>query len=280
MIESAINSCHDNGWQGHLQLEFDLTKSRTILSRNRHSGPLMVQRPLYPEGDLCHTYILHPPAGIVGGDLLETEIHLRPGARALVTTPGATKFYRSKGKTAHQQQHLYVSGGASLEWFPQDTILFPGAKADIRTTIDLAPSAQFSGWEIICLGLPTNMETFNSGQVQAGLSLTRQNIPLFRDLLRVKSRKDLFRSTGLRGFSVSATFLATNCTAEMLSALRAFTGTEEKSLFGVTLIDDLLVARYLGHSTFACQALFVQIWQVLRPLILGRKACPPRIWAT
>jgi urease accessory protein len=178
------------------------------------------------------------------------------------------------------EQRLNVADGASLEWFPQDTILFPGAKAETRITIDLAPTAQFIGWEILCLGLPTNKQLFSSGSLHASLSLSRQQTPLFKDILRISSDRDLHRSSGLQGFQVSATFLATGCSKAMLPPLHSLESSEEKSLYGVTLLDDLLVARYLGYSTFAAQELFVQIWKLLRPHLIGKEACLPRIWAT
>jgi len=268
------------GWTACLELEYELRQERTVLTRNRHSGPLVVQRPLYPEEDVCHTCILHPPGGVVGGDYLEIDILAKQNSRTLLTTPGATKFYRSKEKKAVQEQRIKVDDAAVLEWFPQDNILFPGADAEISTRVDLAPEAIFMGWEILCLGLPVNRKRFTSGRVQTIFSIHRSGIPLFVDRLRIEKEKDLDRAAGLRGFPVVATFIATHALDNMLQPLRSLASREEKALYGVTLLDDLLVVRYLGFSTFAAQALFTEIWRVLRPEITGREACAPRIWAT
>ena len=271
---------HGTGWTGRLGLEYTQKKGRTILTGNSHSGPLMVQKPLYPEDDVCHTCILHPPGGVVGGDRLEIDVKVDRGASALITTPGATKFYRSSGKTAVQDQHLTVAAQGVLEWFPQENILFPGAKACIRTRIELAPTARFIGWEILCLGLPTNNELFSTGRADTTLALNRGTRPVFYDRLRVQNEEDLTGAAGLRGFPVSATFVATTDNKEAVESLRSLGCREEKALFGVTLMDGLLVGRYLGFSTFAARALFIAIWQQLRPHIGKRAACPPRIWAT
>jgi len=269
-----------DGWTARLELEYTAKKDRTVLTRNRHHGPLVVQRPLYPEGEVCHTCILHPPGGVVGGDRLEVDVLVREQSSALITTPGATKFYRSPDRGAVQEQHLAVEDGALLEWFPQDTILFPGSEATISTRIDLAPKAQFMGWEILCLGLPVNGQRFTKGRLLTTLSLNRSGTPLFLDRLRVENAKDLDRKAGLHGFPVVATFIATGGNAEMLDLLRSLAPSEDKELYGATLMDDLLVARYLGHSTFAAHGLFATIWTLLRPEMSGRVATPPRICAT
>ncbi len=282
-----------DGWSGRLRLEYGMKNSRTILRRNSHQGPLMVQRPLYPEGNVCHTCILHPPGGVVGGDRLEIDVLADQGASALLTTPGATKFYRSDRKTAVQRQHLRGDADSVIEWFPQENILFPGAEATITTRVDLNPTARFMGWEILCLGLPTNDLTFNSGRVDALFGIYREdnnmvnneltkNIqkPIFLDRLRITGAGVLSAGSGLRGFPVSGTFVATNCGDKEISALRKLVCREEQAIFGVTLADGLLIARYLGRSTFACRELFITVWQLLRPAIAGRTACAPRIWAT
>jgi urease accessory protein len=270
------------GWTGHLQLEFERIQEKTVLSRNLHKGPLVVQRPLYPEGKkVCHTYILHPPAGIVGGDRLVIDATVKKDASVLLTTPGATKFYRSGGRLAKQKQHLKVATGATLEWFPQDTIIFPGADAVCETRIDLSAGATFMGWEILCLGLPVNKKHFTKGQLHTRLSLYRENTILFLDQLRVNNEQDLNRPTGLRGFPVTATFISTNGNSDMLKSIRKLDPEEQDAMFGVTLLhNELLIIRYLGSSTFAAHALFAKIWATIRPQIIHKNACAPRIWAT
>jgi len=280
MMTTGIDISRAKGWKASLQLEYSHRPDRTVLSRNLHSGPLVVQRPLYPEGDVCHTCILHPPSGVVGGDLLEINILVKENTATLITTPGATKFYRSAGKKALQEQHIRVDDGAILEWFPQDSILFPGADAEINTKVELAATAQFIGWEILSLGMPVNGQIFNPGRLLTNFSIHRQNKPLFIDRLRVNSENDLNRSSGLRGFPVVATFVATGCTSRMLESLRKLVPHESDALYGVTLMNELLVARYLGYSTFAAHGLFTEIWKTLRPEIIEKDACPPRIWQT
>jgi hypothetical protein len=143
------------GWQAKLDLAFEPRFGRTAITRQSHLGPLRIQRPFYPERNgTCHVYVLHPPGGVVGGDLLEVTLEGAPGSRALITTPGATKLYRSLGPQAQIRQNIKLSGDACLDWFPQETIAFEGAHASIQTRVQLDREASYAGWEIVCLGRP------------------------------------------------------------------------------------------------------------------------------
>src|SRR5258707_598215 len=116
------------GWQADLDLSFARRGERTVLTRNQHWGPLQVQKALYPEGkDTCHIAILHPPGGVAAGDGLNIRASLKQQARALLTTPGATKWYRSEGSCASQQVHFSLGEDAVLEWLPRESIIFDGA---------------------------------------------------------------------------------------------------------------------------------------------------------
>ena len=156
------------GWLASIRLGFSAPGEKTLLKERRHQGPLKVQRPFYPEGPACHVYLLHPPGGVVGGDRLNIDVDVQSGAHALITTPGASKFYRSAGPLALQQQTLQVHGGI-LEWLPQENILFPGANIKLESRIQLDASARFIGWEVHCLGRPVIDETVRpgTGQFQA-----------------------------------------------------------------------------------------------------------------
>jgi len=268
------------GWRAGLRLGYTAREDGvTILAENSHSGPLRVQQPLYPEGEVCHTCILHPPGGVVGGDHLEVQLAVESAAHALVTTPGATKFYRSGGRGAAQRQILEVRGGI-LEWFPQDNIVFPGAEAEIATEVRLAGGAAFLGWEVLCLGLPSRAEQFSHGRLTSRLALYRDDRPLFLERLEVAGPDDLVGPAGLRGLPVTATMLATGVREAHLEGLAERLQVRERTLAAMTLMDDLLVVRYLGSSTFEAREIFQDLWTGLRPRLLGRSACPPRIWST
>jgi urease accessory protein len=280
MAAMFLSQNHCRNWFARLELEFAARNKTTILFKNRHTGPLRLQRPFYPEDDVCHAYILHPPGGVVGGDHLELSTIVESKAAALLTTPGAAKFYRSVGDQAIQKNYFKVENGGCLEWLPQETIFFPAANAQTITKIDLAEKADFAGWEILCFGLPACGQPFHFGSSKTRLEIRRNGSLLLLDQLRVMGETELKRPSGLRGYSVSATFIAANGQKEMLAPLRKIAEKISDGLAGITLIEDLIVARYLGDSSLTAKNLFQKLWTWLRPQLTGRKACPPRIWAT
>jgi urease accessory protein len=267
------------GWQAELTLGFSRRGDKTVLSSRRQRGPLAVQRPFYPEGEVCHAYVLHPPGGVVGGDALHLHFTVEPAAHALLTTPGATKFYRSAGLQAQQHQHFHVTDGC-LEWLPQENIFFPGAKITLRSAIHLDATAQFIGWEIHSLGRPVIGEPFTQGSALFKTALYRDGKPLLLDRLLIDHEQALHTAAGLRGQPVMATLLATPASVATLEAVRPYCQEMASGSAGVTLLNGVLVVRYLGNSTAQAQRLFRHIWQHIRPLVTGRPAVPPRIWNT
>ncbi len=278
-MRTAAVKPETSGWRAELRLAYAVAGETTILADNRHRGPLRVQRPLYPEDGVCHTCILHPPGGVVGGDSLHLELAVHPGAHALLTTPGATKFYRSGGRPASQRQILTVRDG-TLEWLPQETIAFPGAEAELVTEVRLEGGAKYIGWEILCLGLPTRGEAFTTGRFEGRLALYRDGRPLFIDRLRVTGAGDLDSVIGLRRSPVTGCFLATGVSREIAEELGASLSRQGGDLTGLTLLGEVLVARYLGDSGVTAREFFTDLWTRLRPRLLGRNVCPPRIWST
>lgn len=268
------------GWLANLDLGFERRGDRTVLACKRQRGPLTVQRPFYPEGDVCHLYLLHPPGGVVGGDRLEIDLSVADGAHALITTPGAAKFYRSAGPRAIQRQTLRVADGGLLEWFPQENILFPGARLRTETLVDLVRAARFIGWELHSLGRPVIEERFTPGAADLGFRVSRDGRPLLKDRLRISDERDLGGPSGMRGFPVCGTFVATGARLLDLDAARGVLPDRLDFPFGVTLVEDLIVARCLAHGVEPMNRIFRSLWGILRPRLVGRDTCLPRIWAT
>lgn len=269
-----------SSWQARLELEFEGIGARTVLARRRHIGPLVVQRPFYPEGaGICHVYLLHPPGGIVGGDDLELQLHCRAGAHALVTTPAATRFYRAgPHPQARLRQHLHV-GDAALEWLPQKNIVFDGARAHASTSVHLHQDARFLGWEITCLGRPTNGETLHAGSLASDMRLYRGDAPVLIDRLRLAGNSPALQAPwGWGGMQALGTLVMTPAAEVDLAPLRALRAPAVH--FGLTRVQDLLVCRALATQAEPLRELFTRIWLALRPALLGVRAVPPRIWAT
>ena len=269
---------------------------RTRLVERHHKGPLVVQRPFYPEGDPCHVYLVHPPGGVVGGDELRIDVQVDVGAHALITTPAATKFYRCDGRFSSQTQELRAAG-ATLEWLPQENIFYRGADARTATRVHIDPHSRFIGWEINCLGLPARGEPFDAGALRLDLELWRgqtddavfelskhcdnemRNVPIFLDRLRLTGESPARGARwGLAGQEAVGTLLATPATRAHIDSIRELIADEPYA--AVSLVDGVLVLRALAPQAEAVRKLFTAAWQRLRPAIIGRDAVLPRIWNT
>ena len=268
-------------WKAQLNLGFEKRPVKTVLASRTQYGPLTVQRPFYPEGDVCHLYLLHPPGGVVGGDELHINVTVAEQASVLITTPGATKFYKNTGKLAQQIQTLSILDHGILEWFPQENIFFDETHSQLTTHIELEKSAQFMGWEINCYGRPASKDFFEKGYVDTQFKITRDGIPLLFDWLKIESLKALHSPVSLDGYPCFGTFVATQVTPELLEKTReAIEHIEGDQQFGLTMIDDVLIARCLAPYAEQVSTLFKQIWSTVRPEVSGRNACHPRIWST
>jgi urease accessory protein len=265
------------GWRAELDLGFTRAGPKTLLSHRRHHGPLAVQRPFYPEGGVCHVYLLHPPGGVVAGDKLAIRVNADTGAEALVTTPAAGKFYRSDGPEARLAVTLQVAEDAALEWLPQETIVFEGALVASDMRIELQSGARFIGWEILSLGRPAAGEGFAKGAARLDWRITLDGQPFYLERQRLDAAA-FSGNWGLRGRAALGTLFAYPATPSQLEAVRGL--ISEAPGQGVTLIDGLLICRALDPRADVLRQLFLRVWEIIRPGTIGREACPPRIWAT
>ena len=271
-----------SGWEARLDLSFLRDASRTVLADRRHRGPLRVQKALYPEGpEICQAIIVHPPAGIVGGDRLAIAIDVGARAHAQITTPGAAKWYRSAGADAVASTKLAVGSGSVLEWLPQESLLFDGARAAITLRIDLAADARFIGWDIVGLGRIASGERFASGRLHQTVELWHAGALAWCERAVLDGDSAALQSGAvLSGEPVFGTMIVAGAAVgdALLATCRAIAGTSDGA--SVTRLPHALVARYRGDSAPAARAYFALQWNALRPTLVGRAAVSPRIWST
>jgi urease accessory protein len=283
--DAASGAC-----EARLALGFTDDQGTTRLTDRRHFGPLRVQKALYPEHpSVCHAIIIHPPGGVVGGDRLRIDVDIGERANALITTPGAAKWYKANGHVSQQQVHLRVAAGAALEWLPQETIFFNQAQVKLGHHVELAADARYIGAEILCFGRTASGETFDQGRIAQHTSIRRDGKLLWWEQGSLSGDGDAMHSQlALDGHTVCATLIAVGDkaqSAELISALRGMHAehhidADPDAKTGVTQIKSLLVARYLGHSSSGARAWISNCWQQIRPPLLARPASVPRIWHT
>lgn len=272
---------HEQSWRARLELGFARRAGRTVISRRKHFGPLVVQKPFYPEGDVCHVYLLHPPGGVVGGDRLEIKAAVDQHAHALITTPASGKFYRSNDTLATQSQHLTIASDAVMEWLPQETILFSGSHVAMTTRVDVAEGANFIGWDILCLGRPASGEQYDLGQCRQAFEIWQGENPILIERALFKGGSDMLSAPwGMAGYSVTGTMIALNADESLLAPLREIEIEKSQGQFSASLIDSVLVCRFLGHQGEVARRCFIQAWQLIRPKLIGPPVSVPRIWNT
>ncbi|MFZ2318553.1 MAG: urease accessory protein UreD [Pseudomonas sp.] len=266
-------------WHAELELGYGRDGETTRPTLRRHKGPLRVQKHLYGEGpEVCQHIIVHPPGGIAGGDRLDIAATVGANAWAQLTSPGAAKWYRAKGP-AYQRLELKVGAGATLEWLPQETIVYCGAQAELSTCIELEGDARLCYWDMLALGRPASGERFNTGHFQARLDIRRDGQLLWHERQRIRGDDGLLDSPiGLAGQPVFATLLISGeIDADLLERCRMIPSLVRGDL---SQLPGLLVARCLASEALHARAWLIDLWRLLRPVLLGRAAVPPRIWST
>jgi urease accessory protein len=276
-------------WQARLTLGIEEAYGASRLLERTHSGPLRVQKPLYPEGNaVCHAIIVHPPGGVVGGDQLSIAARVGERASGLLTTPGAAKWYKANGYESRQQVTLEVGPHASLEWLPQETIFFDAANVRLDQTVNLAEDAAYIGAEILCFGRTASGESFRTGRIEQCTRIRRGGRLIWFEQGALDAGSHAMQSPlGLSGKTVCATMIAVGrqVPSAVIADLRGLctdaSGSPGSSgRFGVTQMKSLLVVRYLGDTSETARQLMMRAWQLLRPAIIGREAVVPRIWNT
>jgi len=280
------------GWAGRLHLAYRSEPRhdgapRTVL-HSRHEGPLRVLASLYPEAaTVCHNVLIHPPGGIVGGDTLHVEAELAEGAHALLTTPGATRFYRSGGDAALQSVDARVAEGARLEWLPLETIVHSGALAENRMRFTLRPGAEMIGWDLLALGLPAAGEGFDRGCYTQRIELP--GVWLERARLDATDRQLFDSPLGWAGNGVLATLwfatgtpLAEARRGALLHVAReAASGSPLAASAGASAAHaEAVVLRVLAARVEPAMVLLAAVWARWRTLAWALAPCAPRVWRT
>ena len=273
---------NENVWLASLRLHLKRKQDKTILADCQHHGPLRVQRPFYPESaKVCHVYILHPPGGLVSGDRLELEIAVDTDSWGIITTPGATKFYRSRQGVATQNVRIKIRKNAVLEWFPQENIQFNGTRSKTSVQVNLDARAQFIGWDINCFGRPASCEPLRQCDVSNRFEIWQNDTPVFLDRAYYTSDDPIFNAAwGLQGFPVNGILVCSNSQLSLLSKVRESGVLNTSANIGATDKQGIMIFRFLGHHAQEAKSIFQNIWKILRPALLGVDAITPRIWNT
>lgn len=280
-------------WQARLALDYSLRAGKTV-AHFEHTGPLRILQSLYPEAEsICHNVIVHPPGGLVGGDTLDMQFRVAPGAHGLVTTPGATRFYRSDGQLALQRTHLMVAAEARLEWLPLEAIAYNGCQAENALTMALVSGGEMIGWDVTALGLPAAGQPFAALKPGARAGQFVQHIEVrgvWLERARIFADDTLLLTSplGLNGhaclaslFFVTGSVLTRQRRELALEAARDIIGAHGlRATAGATSPDSrVVVVRALAPMVEPVLGLFKQIRLAWRAQLWQLPPVTPRIWA-
>ncbi|PUE45373.1 urease accessory protein UreD [Limnohabitans sp. 2KL-51] len=272
-------------WHASLKLDYTLESNRSV-ARYLHKGPLRILQSLYPEGDtVCHNVLVHPPSGLVGGDTLDIQVTVASGAHGLITTPGATRFYRSEAGLATQQVHARLEAEARLEWLPLEAIAYNGCDALNRAVFELAPGAEMMAWDITALGLPVADFPFVQGTFRQHLEIS--GVWLERGTLKATDTRLMNSPLGLAGQRCMATlvFAAGSAIADerieraLACARTLLEASELRLTAGATSPHkQVIVLRTLSPLTEPAVLLLRQVWAAWRREMWGLPGAVPRLW--
>lgn len=274
-------------WHASLQLDYRLEADRTV-ARHQHKGPLRLLRSLYPEGhSICHNVLVHPPGGLVGGDTLDVSVTAGDRAHGLITTPGASRFYRSDGQTALQRTTITLNPSARLEWLPLEAICYNGCQAENHLKLNLAPQSEFLGWDVTALGLPLSSQPFDSGSYLQHIEVP--GVWLERGHLQASDHRLMNSPLGMAGqrclaslFFVSGTKIERGRRSGALDIARSLIASHSlRTTAGATSPDDqVVVVRVLAPVVEPAMHLMRELWAAWRQHFWHISHAPPRIWST
>jgi urease accessory protein len=273
-------------WHANLDIRYTLDNTKT-LARYEHKGPLRILQSLYPEGDaVCHNVLVHPPGGLVGGDTLDITIDVGAGAHGLITTPGATRFYKSLGESALQRTRATVLANGRLEWLPLEAIAYSACQAENRSIFELAPGAEMIGWDVTALGLPNANLPFETGSFMQHIEIP--GVWLERGRIDATDARLMNSPLGLAGhrcmaslFFATGSALSRDRKEHALNVARTVMEAHQLSnTAGATSPNDhVVVVRVLAPLVEPAMDLLRQVWASWRQELWQMEATPPRIWA-
>lgn len=277
------------GVHGKAEVVFAVKSGNTRLSHLYQHEPLRVLFPSSPTEDVLGAVVVNTSGGLVGGDSLDISVALGPGAQALVTTQAAEKLYRSLGADCLVTAVIEVGENAWLEWLPQETIIFDGARLRRRTTIKVAPTARVLAGEVLVFGRIARGEALSHGLIHDEWRLCMGGRLLWADSLHLAGdlAAKLAAPAGFRGSKAMASFIYVaqdaprwlEAARELLVLSRAETIDPACGGWaGVSCINNVLLARWLSTDAAVLRRSYGIFWKGFRSM-MGKPGRLPTIWS-
>lgn len=268
------------GMRGCAEMAFACVNGHSKLSHLYQQAPLRVLFPHHPAHEPATAAIVTTSGGLVGGDRLSVDVTAHAGAQALVTAQAAEKVYRSRGPDCRIDVRLTVEDGAWLEWLPQETILFDGARLRRLTAIERKPGGRILAGEILVFGRTARDERLQYGLIHDGWEIRRDGRLIWSDALHLDG--DLAHVLNHRGCFAGAAAFATAAyvgddAADRLVLARGLI-ENSPARASATVVQGVLVMRWLGNDALDVRRAFGAFWTGFRHAVAGLAATLPRLW--
>jgi urease accessory protein len=265
---------------GAATVAFSRRGGRTTLADLYQRTPCRVLFPRVEADEPPVAVLLTTSGGLTGGDRLRVAVSVGADAAAVATTQAAEKIYRSLGTSCGVTVTLSVGEGGWLEYLPQETILFDGARLERRTSATLAAGARLLACEMVVFGRIARDESFTRGLLHDSWQVRRDGRLVWADALRLDGdlAVALSASAGFGGARALATALYVgDCHDDLLGAARTL-AESGGSRGGVSLVNGVLIARFLGPEPAAVRRDLMRYLAGLRDATSSFAPALPRVW--
>ncbi len=271
------------GVHGVAELAFTVKDDETRLSTLYQRAPLRFLFPRVPETHTTTAVLVTTSGGWVGGDTMDVSVTADAGSSALVTAQAAEKVYRSAGEDCRVTVRLTVGSEGWLEWLPQETILFEGARLRRITELNVDDGGRAMAGEILVFGRTASGETVTRGLVRDAWAVRRGGRLVWADALHLEGdiAERLASPSCLHGAVAAATLVYAGDDADThLDTARALLAeyAGDDTLAGATVVGGLLIVRWLGYDTLALRTAYGAFWVAFRRHLRGGDEDLPRVW--
>ena len=266
---------------GHAHLSFAVKDGMTRLATLDQASPLRVLFPRNESSEPPVAAITVISGGIVGGDSLDISVVVPAGGQAVATGQAAEKIYRSTGPDSRIDVDLKVGADGWLEWLPQETIMFDGARLRRRTNVEVDPAGRLLAGEMIVFGRLARGETVRHGQLSDRWEVRQNERLVWADALSLEGdiQARLDSPAGFDGARASAMSLyVAPDSADFLETARELNSDNDGVRAGASLVNGVLVSRWLGKDPLAVRRSFVRYLSAMRNAAGGFRAGLPRLW--
>ncbi|GHU05094.1 urease accessory protein UreD [Alphaproteobacteria bacterium] len=264
--------------RGALEIAFHRKRGADRLSRLSQAAPLRALFPAPGAGEPPIAALTSTSGGVVGGDELRFSLCVEDGAKATFLGQAAEKIYRSADADAVMDVSVSAGCGAWAEYLPQETILFDGARLKRKTCLNIASGGSILAAEMLAFGRSARGEVFTNGLLREAREIRRDGHLIWADTMLLEDDIALLMQERacFNGAAFCASLiLASDDSDRHLELARA--RLDESG--AVTLVNGVLLARWLTNDFVAMRKNVAMLWRSLRSAAAGLPAETPRLWA-